>query len=114
MIGTRQRVTNKAHKPAHVACGTRAKRSVPALITLFSFVSHVTAPDHELPTHAMFSDHVIKCFEELNEHYDGTMNQIHSLSFNKDVSSNDVFTYKEAMTQEDAHLFVIAMQKRIC
>ncbi len=102
----------KAHKPAHAAWGTRIKRSVSALITLFSFVSHVTVPDHELPTHAMFSDHMIKCFEEFNEHYVGTMNQIHFLSFSTDVSSNKVFTYKEAMTQEDAHLFVEAMQKK--
>ncbi len=100
----------KAHKSAHVAWGTRTQRSVSALITLFSFVSHVTVPDHELPTHAMFSDHVIKRFEELHEHYDGTMNQIIFLSFSTDVSSNKVFTYKEAMTQEDAHLFVEAMQ----
>jgi hypothetical protein len=56
---------------------------------------------------------VIKCFEELHEHYDGTMNQIHFLSFSTDVSSNKVFTYKEAMTQEDAHLFVEAMQKEV-
>jgi hypothetical protein len=82
-----------------------------ALIILFSFVSHVTVPDHELPTHATFSDHVIKCFEKLHEHYDGTMDQIHFLSFSTDVSSNKVFTYKEAMTQEDAHLFIEAMQK---
>jgi hypothetical protein len=59
----------------------------------------------------MFLDHVIKCFEELHGHYDGTMNQIYFLSFSTDVSSNKVFTYKEAMTQEDAHLFVEAMQK---
>jgi hypothetical protein len=58
----------KAHEPAHVAWGTRTKRSVSAIINLFSFVSHVTVPDHELPTHATFSDHVIKHFEELNEH----------------------------------------------
>ncbi len=103
----------KAHRPAHVEWGTRTKRSVSALITLFSFASHVTVPDHELPTHAMFSDHVIKCFEELHEHYDGTMNQIHFLSFSTDVISNKVFTYKEAMTQEDAHLFVEAMQKEV-
>jgi hypothetical protein len=82
------------------------------LITLFSFVSHVSVPDHELPTHATFSDHMIKCFEELHEHYDGTMIQIHFLFFSTDVSSNKVFIYKEAMTQEDAHLFVEAMQKR--
>jgi hypothetical protein len=83
-----------------------------ALITLFSFVSHVTVPDHELPTHATFSDHMIKHFEKLNEHYDGTMNQIHVLSFSTDVSSNKVFTYKDDMTQEDAHLLVEAMQKK--
>jgi hypothetical protein len=81
-----------------------------ALITLFSFVSHITIPDHDLPTHATLSDHIIKRFEELYEHYDGTMNPIHFLSFNTDVSSNKVFTYKEAITQEDAHLFVEAMQ----
>ncbi len=59
------------------------------------------------------SDHVIKCFEELHEHYDGTLNQIQFLSFSTDVSSNKVFTYKEDMTQEDAHLFVEAMQKEV-
>jgi hypothetical protein len=86
-----------------------------ALITLFSFASCVTVPDHELPTHAnaTFSDHVIKHFEELHEHFDGTMNQIHFLSFSTDVSSNKVFTYKEAITQEDAHPFVEAMQKEV-
>ena len=98
----------KAHDPAHVAWGTRTKRSMSALI-----VSHVTVPDHELLTHAMLSGHMIKRFEELNEHYDGTMNQIHFLFFITDVSSNKVFTYKEAMTQEDAHLFVEAMQKEV-
>jgi hypothetical protein len=86
---------------------------VSALITLFSFVSHVAVPDHELPTYATFSDHVIKCFEDLHEHYDGTMDQIQFLSFSTDVSSNKVFTYKEAMTQEDAHLFIEAMQKEV-
>ncbi len=84
-----------------------------ALITLFSFASHVTVPDHELPTHAMFSNHVIKHLEELHDHYDGPMNQIHFLSFSTDVSSNEVFTYKEAMTQEDTQLFVEAVQKEV-
>ncbi len=103
----------KTHKSAHVAWGTRTQKSVSALITLFLFVSHVTVSDHELPTHATFSDCVIKRFEELHEHYDGTMNQIHFLSFSTDVSSNEVFTYKEARTQEDAHLFVEAIQKEV-
>jgi hypothetical protein len=56
---------------------------------------------------------MIKCFEELNEHYNGTMNQIHFLSFSTDVSLNKVFTYKKAMTQVDAYLFVEALQKEV-
>jgi hypothetical protein len=104
----------KAHKSVHVAWGTRTQRSVSALITLFSFVSHVTViPDHELPTHAMFSDQAINHFEELYEHYDSTMNHIHFLSFTTVVSFNKVFSYKEAITQEGAHLFVEAMQKEV-
>jgi hypothetical protein len=55
---------------------------------------------------------MIKPFEELNEHYDDTMNQIHFLSFSTGVSSNKVFTYKEAITQDDTHLFIEAMQKK--
>jgi hypothetical protein len=47
------------------------------------------------------------------EHYDGTMNQIHFLSFITDVKFNKVFTYKKAMTQEDAHLLFEAMQKEV-
>jgi hypothetical protein len=109
----RQSITKKAHNPAHVAWGARSKRSVSALITLFSFASHGTIPDHELPTHASLSDHIIKYFEESNEPYNGTMNQIHFLSFSTDVNSNKVLTYKEAITQEDAHLFVEAMEKEV-
>ncbi len=56
---------------------------------------------------------MIKRFEKLNEHYNGSMNQIHFLSFSTDISFNEVFTYKEAMTQEGAHLFIEAMQKEV-
>jgi hypothetical protein len=86
----------KAHDPANVAWGTRTKRSVLALITLFSFVSHVTVPDHELPTHATLSDHMMKRFEELNEHYNNTMNQIHFLSFSTDVGSQQSLVKQKA------------------
>jgi hypothetical protein len=33
--------------------------------------------------------------------------------FSTDVSSNKVFTHKEAVTQEEAHLFDEAMQKEV-
>jgi hypothetical protein len=56
---------------------------------------------------------MIKRFEESNEHFDDTMNQIHYLSFSTGVSSDKVFTYKEAITQDDTHLFIEAMQKEV-
>jgi hypothetical protein len=62
---------------------------------------------------SVISDHMIKCFEELHENYNCTINQIHFLSFSTDLSSNKVFTYKEAMTQKDAHLFFEDMQKEV-
>jgi hypothetical protein len=53
-------IQQKAHKSAHVAWGIRTQRSMSALITLFSFVSHVTVPDRELPTHGMVQAWVAK------------------------------------------------------
>jgi hypothetical protein len=52
----------KAHKPTHVTWGSQPQQAMSALITLFSFVGHVTIPDHALPPHASFSDHVTKLF----------------------------------------------------
>jgi hypothetical protein len=103
----------KAHTPTHVKWGSQPQHAVSAQITLFSFVSYVTIPDHALPPHATFSDRVIKSFEEIHEHYDGTMNQIHFLSFSTDITFKQVFTYKKSMSQEDTHLFIEATQKEV-
>jgi hypothetical protein len=97
-----QSVTTKSTQISTCCIWYKNPKIYVSLITLFSFVSHVTVLDHELLTHATFSDHMIKCFEELHEHYDGKMNQIHFLSSSTDVSSNKVFTYKEAKTEEES------------
>ena len=51
---------------------------------------------------------------ELNELYDGTLNDMHTFSFSTlDVSSNECYTYHKATQQPDVELFVEAMQNEI-
>ena len=49
----------------------------------------------------------------MNEYYDCTMNNLHTLSFLTDLSTNDVFTFRQAMKQDDKADFVRAMEKDI-
>ena len=49
---------------------------------------------------------MIAKFVELNKPFDGTLNHFHMPVFSSDISSNKVFTYKEAMTHEDKLDFV--------
>ena len=43
----------------------------------------------------------------------GTLNHFHMFAFSSDISSNKVFTFREAMNQEDKLNFVQAMEKEI-
>ena len=53
-------------------------------------------------------------FMELNELYDGTVNQLHHFPpLYINVSSNEVFTYHKEMKDAYAGLFISAMQKKI-
>ena len=71
-------------------------------------------PSYELNPNAYFSTRAMHLFHELNELYDGTVNQLHHFAFlSMDVTSNDVFTYHKAMHEADAELFISAMQKEI-
>jgi hypothetical protein len=61
----------------------------------------------------LFSKKLIKCFDEANEHCDGTLNNFHFVSLLTDTGSNKVFTYHQAQKQEDWNDFIIAMEKEI-
>jgi hypothetical protein len=57
-------------------------------------------PSHNLPSNASLKNNkIVRKYEELIEHYDGTMNQLHMLSFTTDAS-NDVFTFKQTYDQK--------------
>ena len=52
-------------------------------------------------------------FHEVNELYGGTLNEVHHLLYSTDISSNDSFTFRNAMKQDDKLAFVDALEKEI-
>ena len=49
-------------------------------------------------------------FHEVNELYNGTLNEVHHLLYATDISSNESFTFRNAMKQDDELFFVDAMK----
>ena len=106
--------TPTEHKPSHVQYGAKPlTNGIIGLFTLFLFANDMSVPHHKIDSDAPMKDKMIAKFEELNELFDGTLNQFHMLAFSTDISSNEVFTFREAMKQEDKLDFVQAMEKEI-
>ena len=100
---------NKAHK----AFGAVSKRLV-RLGGLFALLTTAfEMPSHPLPKNASMMQKAVCKFHECNELYDGTLNQLHNFAFTADVASNEVFTYNQAMRQEDRGEFIKAMMKEV-
>ena len=101
-------------KKAHVTFGTAATSKVTfVLFSLVAMTSNLTMPQHRINKDATFTQHCINRFHEVNELYDGTMNEVHQLMYSTDISSNECFTFKQAMKQDDRLSFVTAMEKEI-
>ena len=52
-------------------------------------------------------------FHEVNELYDGTLNEVHHLFYATNISTNESFMFRNAMKQDDKLDFVDAMEKEI-
>ena len=60
---------------------------------------------------ATFTEQVMNRFHEVNELYYGTLNKVHHFFYSTDITTNETFTFREAMKQEDRLLFVEEMEK---
>ena len=69
-------------------------------------------PNHTLNARWTYTEQIVSCFHEVNELYDGTMNEVHHFCFHTDISSNECFTFQQAMKQVDIMLFVCSYTKR--
>ena len=98
-------------RKAHVIFGKTMLKAV-LLFTLFNNVQDVLPAVPSCPPvpHASFTMRAMHRFHELNELYDGTINEFHHFVFsNLDISSNESYTYQNAMKKVDSDLFIAAM-----
>ena len=70
-------------------------------------------PKHLVDSYTIFTDWLVNRFHKVNEHYDGTLNQVHKFSLCTYVSSDKVFTYHQAIKQKDCKTFIKEIEKEI-
>ena len=91
---SRLKESHNAKTKAHVQYGTRANKAILGLLTIISLVSKVSMPSHQRKSNETYSERFVRRFEEWNEHFDSTVNQMHMFSLLTDVKpSNETRSY---------------------
>ena len=67
------------------------------LFSLIALATIVVVPWHQTKKNVTFTQKVMHRFHEVNELYDGILNEVHHLLSATDISSNDSFTLRNAM-----------------
>ena len=75
--------------------------------------TNIVVPQPLTKKNATFTQHVMNRFHVVNVLYDGTLNEVHHLLYATDISSNESFTFRNAMKQDNKLDFVDAMEKEI-
>ena len=83
------------------------------LLSLIALATTVVVPQHQTEKEATFTQQVMNRFHEVNELYEGTLDEVHHLLYTTDTSSNGSFTFRNTMKQDDKLAFVDAMEKEI-
>ena len=105
---------NSQKRKSHVSFGTADVTKIGlGLFLLFALATNVVVPQHQTEKNATFNQHVMNRLHEVNELYDGTLNEVHHLLNTTDISSNESFTFRNAMKQDEKLDFVDAMEKEI-
>ena len=68
---------------------------------MFELATNTRIPNHRINLDATYTKQVINRFHEVNELYDGTLNEVHHLMYSADTTTNECFTFRNAMKQED-------------
>ena len=87
--------TSKKRK-AHVSFGTAAATKLGfGLFSLIALATNVVVHQHQTEKNATFNQQVMNRSHEVNELYDGTLNEFHNLLYATDISSNNRFTFQK-------------------
>ena len=59
-----------------------------------------------------FAEQAMNCFHEINELYGGTINVVHHFIYSNNIISNECFTFKQEMKQEDKLPFLMLRKRK--
>ena len=70
-------------------------------------------PQHQTEKNVTFTQQVMNRLHEVNELYKGILNEVYHILYATNISSNESFTFRNTMKQDDKLAFVDAMEKEI-
>ena len=70
-------------------------------------------PEHQTHENLTYTEPVMNRFREVNELYDSTLNKINRFMYSINITTNECFTFRNAMKQEDKMSMVEATRKKI-
>ena len=76
---------------------------------LYALAMNIKLPEHQTNLNSTFTEQVMNHFHDLNELYAGTLNEMQYLLYTTDRSTNECFTFRNAMKQEVKLQFIDAM-----
>ena len=94
-----------------------SKKNIPSssiksvLFTMVCLVLTGTSPTVFVPK-TLYSK-VVYHTQEINNHFDGTLNYINPLAYVTETSDNETYTFRDMLCQEDKNEFIMAMIKEI-
>ncbi len=96
-------IADNKSKGQHKACVTFGS-CAPQMLDLFALIctlDNYLMPKHQTLLTPSFSNLLVRRFEEANKHCDGTLTGFHFMSLLTNAGSNEVFTYHQALKQDD-------------
>ena len=105
--------TRRNAKPMLPYGTSAAKKVALGLFQLVALATNIKIPEHQTNSNSNFTEQVMNRFHEVNELYDGTLDELHHLFYETDISSNESFTFSNAMKQDDKLAFVHTIGKEI-
>ena len=103
---------SKGQHKANVTFGSHTKQML-GLYALICMVDNYLMPKHQALLTPSFSDLLVCRFEEANKHCHGTLEEFHFVSLLTNAGSNKVFTYHQALKQDNRCNFVTAIEKEV-
>ena len=96
------KIKNSQERKAHVNFGTAAATKVVfGLFLIIALATNIKIPKYRTNPNATYTKQVMNRFHEVNELYDGILNEVHHFLYSTEISSKKCFTFQNAMKQED-------------